>query len=122
MGVFVETYPTIILMKKTTVDEVRQLLLKENWLSAVGHEATATFLSRLLGISIPVNRVAIKAKPGDILVHLNLKTRLPEGRTLNEQELQQLEYDLIISEIHIHIPCPSCQELVYPYPQGEVVV
>jgi len=105
--------PVITVMRKASLEEVKSLL-REGFESAVGHEATASLLSKLLGAEIPLRRVIVQAKPGDVLIHFALRTRLPEGRVLTEAELQQLEYDFVVSEIHRHLICVSCHELVYP--------
>ena len=86
-------------MRQTTVEEVRDLLKNSYWESAVGHEATASLLSKILGVEVPMRRVPIYAKPGDVLVHFGLRTRLPEGRVLSEEELRQLDFYFVVSEI-----------------------
>jgi hypothetical protein len=106
----------LIIMRRATVEEVKALLVKGNWESAVGHEGTASLLTKLLGIPIPTSRITVKAEPGDTLIHFALKIRLPEGRVLTEEELAGLDFDLVISEVHAHLICESCQELVYPPP------
>jgi hypothetical protein len=90
-----------VTMRYATIDEVRQLLRQE-FVSAIGHESTATLLSQLLGINVPMNRIAISAAPGDVLVHfvLSLRTRLPEGRVLSEEELRQIDFYFVISQIN----------------------
>jgi len=108
------TQPVYIVMRRASVSEVSEILRGGGWESAVGHEGTAALLSKLLGVQIPTRRVAIQARPGDTLIHFALKTRLPEGRVLTEEELQQLQFDLVVSEIHAHLVCVSCNELVYP--------
>jgi hypothetical protein len=95
-----EKHPKVkAIIRKATVEEVRRLLSNESFISAVGHEATSTLLTQLLGINVPYNRVAIKVRPGDVCVHFVLRTRIPEGRILSYEELKQLEFDLAISEI-----------------------
>jgi len=86
-------------MRTATLEEVKNLLRK-GFESAVGHESTAQLLTKLTGISIPMRRVSIMARPGDVIVHFALRTRLPEGRVLSEEELQQLQFDFVISEVH----------------------
>jgi hypothetical protein len=103
----------LITMRRATVEEVKALLAR-GYTSAIGHDSTASLLSKLLGIPIPTNRISVKAEPGDVLIHFALKTRLPEGKVLTEEELKGLDFDLVISEVHSHIVCKSCQELVYP--------
>jgi dihydroxyacid dehydratase/phosphogluconate dehydratase len=55
--------------------------------SAIGHAATARFLSQCLGIEVPLNRKAIQMKPGDSALVLRLLDRLPEGQLLDEDAL-----------------------------------
>ena len=81
-----------------TLEEVREML-REGFVSAVGHEGTAKLLSQLLGIPVPVNRVSIWMEPGDIGVHFYLKKRLPEGTVLTEEELAKLDYWLVVSTV-----------------------
>jgi hypothetical protein len=89
-------------IRKASVEEVRRLLQSNQFVSAVGHQATAVLLTQLLGVEVPMNRITIKAQPGDILVHFVLKERLPEGKVLSYEELQQLAFDLAISEVLEH--------------------
>jgi hypothetical protein len=69
-------------------------LLKQGFVSAVGHEATASFLSQLTGVQIPVNRIQIQMKPGDSAIVFQVLTRLPEGKVLSEEELKAVPYRL----------------------------
>jgi hypothetical protein len=81
-----------------SVDEARSILA-EGFISAIGHEATANFLSNLLGINIPTNRVNITMKPGDKALVFQVLTRLPEGRVLSVEELQAVPYRLGLLEM-----------------------
>ena len=62
--------------------------------SAIGHDAAAAFLSRLLGLSIPVHRHSVYLAPGDQALVLRLQQRLSEGKTLNEAEMETLAFEL----------------------------
>lgn len=73
-------------------------LLKDGFVSAVGHEASARFLSRVLGIEIPVNRVRIAMEAGDRALVLRLNARLPEGSLLSEAEMETLPFELGLLE------------------------
>ena len=86
-------------LERIDVERARNILSGGNFVSAIGHEGTAKVLSQLLGIKIPTNRVSIFMKPGDVAVHFFLKTRLPEGKILSEQELKQLDFWLVKSEV-----------------------
>jgi len=68
--------------------------LERGFVSAVGHEATAKVLSRILGVEVPVNRIRIKMEPGDEAVVFRLHERLPEGKVLSAEELEKHGYDL----------------------------
>lgn len=76
-----------------TLSEVKALM-RNGYVSAVGHEATAMFLSKLTGSLIPVNRVPITMRSGDVAIVFRVMTRLPEGRVLSEEEMQAIPYSL----------------------------
>ncbi len=62
--------------------------------SAVGHTATASLLTRLLGVEIPVNRIAIAQQVGEQAIVFRLNSRPPEGAILSEPELEAIGYEL----------------------------
>jgi hypothetical protein len=72
------------------VGDVEGLLRVHDFVSAVGHEATARILTLLLGIEVPFNRVAIRLVPGDHLIVFQLGVRLQEGQILSEEEVLSL--------------------------------
>ena len=61
--------------------------------SAVGHASTAAFVSVLLGVEIPLQRVAIEMMPGDQALVLRFLTRLPEGALLTPDEIAALPHE-----------------------------
>jgi hypothetical protein len=83
---------------KIGIAEVKAVLSEEEFTSAVGHQGTADLLSKLLSISVPMNRIAIRMEPADLAIVFRLKTHLPEGRVLSEAELSQLDYEFGILE------------------------
>jgi hypothetical protein len=85
-------------LSRISVQEAKGLL-KGDFISAIGHEGSAQVLSQLLGIKIPVNRISVFFEKGDIGVHLFLKQRLPEGKVLSEEELKNLDFWLVLSEV-----------------------
>jgi len=74
-------------------------VLRDGFISAVGHAGTAQVLSAILGTQVEVNRVTIQMRPGDRAVHFALRARLPEGAVLSAEELSKLDYDLVLSEV-----------------------
>lgn len=80
-----------IRIKKVDTEYVKQLIQNNNSIiSIVGHEGTAQVLTQLLGINIGTNRVQYKMQNDDILIIFQLMIRLPEGKILTAQEVQQL--------------------------------
>jgi len=73
--------------RRVMLDEARTLAADA--VSAVGHAPTATFYSRLLGLQVEANRVAVTLSTGDSLLVGALGARLDEGRVLTDEELQQ---------------------------------
>lgn len=76
-----------------SVEEARARLA-QGYVSAIGHEGAATFLSRLLGLPVAVNRISVTMAPGDAALVLRLLTRLPEGKVLSDAELAQYPFEL----------------------------
>jgi len=104
-----DSYPLVfVVYEKISIEKARKLLKKEQFVSAIGHEATAKLLSQLLGINIPVNRITVFMKPKDMGIHFFLKQRLPEGAVLNEQQLKQLQYWLVLSKVYEDENCITC--------------
>jgi hypothetical protein len=87
-------------IKRIDVNQARQLVNQNQFISAIGHESTAKLLSMLLEIDIPTNRIQVEMISGDIGLHFVLKKRLPEGKIIEDiQELQEIGFDLIMSEV-----------------------
>ena len=61
-----------------------------NAINAIGHESTASLINSLCSTNIKVNRIAIKAKPGDQIYIFTVMVRLEEGKILSTQEIQQM--------------------------------
>ena len=68
--------------------------LAQGFVSAVGHEASASFLAALLGMEIPCNRIAVTMQPGDSALVLRLNARLPEGKVLSAEEMKAVDFEL----------------------------
>ena len=64
-----------------------QALTAQPTQSAVGHAATAQFLSQGLGQPLPCQREAIHMQPDDRALVLRLLQRLPEGALLDAAAL-----------------------------------
>jgi len=88
--------PCTIKAEEAKAEEVAAV----DFVSAVGHEATAAVLTKKLGKEVPANRTVVSLASGDTLYVTALfqggkPYRPPEGKVLNEQELNQLEVKLV---------------------------
>jgi len=86
-------------LSRISVQEAKDILSNNKFVSAIGHEGSAQVLSQLLGIKIPVNRISVFFEKGDIGIHLFLKQRLPEGKILSDEELSKLDFWIVRSEV-----------------------
>jgi hypothetical protein len=77
---------------RISLEEVKSLL-QEDFTSAIGHEGTATLMTRLTGVEIPTNRIVVKMANGDEAIVFRVLARLPEGKVLSEEELQTVPYE-----------------------------
>lgn len=68
--------------------------LHSGFISAIGHETSAQFLGQLLDKEIPMNRIAVQMETGDAALVLRIKTRLPEGKLLTREEIDQTPFEL----------------------------
>lgn len=74
--------------------ERAQARLAAGFQSAIGHEASAQFLSQLLGVNVAMSRIAITMQVGDSALVLRIKSRLPEGKLLTHEEIASTPYEL----------------------------
>lgn len=86
-------------VRRATVDEVREMLRNGGFISCVGHESTARVLSTILGIEVPLNRIQVNLRHGDVVVVFQLKARLPEGVVLTDEEVMNLPYDFYVVSV-----------------------
>jgi len=91
----------IIKAKELSVEEAKKILQSEQFTSAVGHQSTAEALTNIFGVEIKFNRIQITLQPGDKLISIILKKRLPEGQVLKTvEELEQVGYSIWYFEVY----------------------
>lgn len=76
-----------------TVEEARSHIAG-GFHSAIGHDITAQFMSQLLGVNVPNNRITATLLKGDAALVLRFKERLPEGKLLTLEELAKTPFEL----------------------------
>lgn len=81
--------------KMSTVDlDFAQDLVRNSFISAVGHSSTAEVMSTILGVEVPVNRISLYELEVDTqLLCFKLKERAPEGRILSKEEIEEIGYE-----------------------------
>jgi hypothetical protein len=77
-----------------SVEAARQHIMSAPFTSAIGHDSAARFMSQLLRMEIPANRVAITMLPGDQALVLRILTRLAEGAVLDSAAMHAIPYNL----------------------------
>jgi len=81
--------PATVKVVEASIEDVKNIL-SSNFISAIGHEATAKIITTQLGVNVPVNRVSIRLNQGDTLIVYQLLKRLEEGKILSEDEMRQM--------------------------------
>lgn len=84
------------IIKRISAEEAKEIIKNaKEIVSAIGHSSTAQILSVLLGIQVQTNRIQIYFAPGDEGIVITLKTRLPEGKVIQDAtELERIGYEL----------------------------
>lgn len=74
--------------------EQARALLRDGFNSAIGHQGAADFLSSLLGVAIPFNRVRVEMEPGDCALVVRILDRKEEGKVLSKEDMNRIPYEL----------------------------
>jgi hypothetical protein len=90
------SFPANLIVKEVSINDVKEILKRHSFTSAVGHQATADVLSKLLNVQVPFNRIQIQLREGDALIVFQLMTRLEEGKVLTEDELSKLQFKFLL--------------------------
>jgi hypothetical protein len=91
---------TTLRVRKVSLEEVKKMLTTNQFESAIGHEATANFLTSVLGIPVKAERKQVTFQPDTLYVVFQIVAgRLPEGRVLTEEELRAVNYRFYTVEV-----------------------
>lgn len=70
---------------------------KDNLLSAIGHNATADVLTKLLAVDVPANRIVFSQDIGQQAIVLKMRGRLPDDvKNLTIDDMYQIGFDLFL--------------------------
>jgi len=79
-------------LETITIDQAKNLIQNRETISAVGHGPTARVMTDMLGIDVPENRIEFEQQPGQTALVFKLNRRLPEGKILSREEIEQIGY------------------------------
>lgn len=86
----------IIEIKKIDLEQAKEILSNNSFISAIGHQSTADILKTLLDLDISMNRIAIKLQTDDTLIVFQVNQRLNEGAVLSKEEIEKLPYSFYL--------------------------
>ena len=73
-------------------EKVVELMINNDWTSAIGHESTAEVMRTLTGLSVGMNRISVKMETGDQAIVFKLDSRPAEGAILDRSELERIGF------------------------------
>lgn len=87
--------------RKIDLEKAREIVKRHEIISVVGHESTARFLTEVLGVPIVMNRTEYKFNENeDVILVAQIKTRLPEGKILDKEELKKVAVEFwLVAEL-----------------------
>ena len=77
--------------ESVTTEEAKDLI-SDGFISAVGHQSTATVISQLLGTEVNPDRIQYDQQPGDVALVFKLNGRAPEGTIMSVEEIEAMGY------------------------------
>ncbi|WP_292319206.1 DUF1874 domain-containing protein [Caldisphaera sp.] len=80
----------LIAIEEISKEQFCKAIKDKDIINALGHQGTVDIINSLCGTNFSVNRIEIKLYPSDIIYVLQIMVRLPEGKVLNAQEMEEL--------------------------------
>lgn len=84
------TSPSLVRFIEITDKEFCEAVRNPESVNSIGHQGTVDVINSVCGANLKMNRIQIRAKPGDVIYIAVLTVRLEEGKVLNSQELSQM--------------------------------
>lgn len=81
-------------MKTISLEEAKKLISENpEFISAIGHDSTASIISSVLGTEVPMNRInASFDTPGERALCFKLNSRPKEGAILSYEDLVEIGF------------------------------
>jgi len=58
--------------------------------NAIGHDSTVYLINKLCGTNFQKNRIEVEMSRGDSTLVIMISERLPEGKVLNQEEIEEM--------------------------------
>lgn len=94
----IATTDGIYAIRGIEVEQIKALIAKYGFISAIGHEATAELVSEVLGIKVPYNRIAFTQEVSQKAVVFKLNERPPEGVILDRKAIEEIGFSFKVME------------------------
>jgi hypothetical protein len=86
-------------LSNISLEQAQKLINENEFISYIGHQATAEIISILLGTEVPMNRGQFKQEVGQKAIIFKLNSRLQEGQVLTTmQEIEEIGYTFQLLE------------------------
>ena len=79
-------------LEQISLEEARDLIKNNEFVSAIGHKSTAEILTMLLGEKIEENRIMFEQEVGQKCLVFKLNGRPEEGKILTKEEIEAIGY------------------------------
>lgn len=87
-------------LKQISLEEAQKLVRENELDSAIGHQSTASVMSTLLSVEVPVNRQQFVQEIGQLALVFKLNGRPPEGTILSVEDIERIGYKWQVLERH----------------------
>ena len=78
-------------LKEISISDAKETI-KDGFISAIGHESTATIVSTLLRVTVPMNRIMYTQATGEQALIFKLNGRAEEGKILDIEEIEAIGF------------------------------
>lgn len=76
-------------------DELREATAGREVISALGHQGAADAFAALLGVPVPMSRLEVTFRSGDVALCCKLNRRPPEGAILDAETMRDIGFSLV---------------------------
>lgn len=98
MNTTIMTNDGVYKLHEISLEEAKAIVSSSEICSGIGHSATASIMTTILGVEIPENRIMLSQQPGQIALCFKLNGRPAEGAVLGIKEINEIGYSFKLME------------------------